>query len=710
MTRTPRRPISQLLSLAALAILLVVATAAEAMQQRPARQTAGELLPGGASSAREAGRMRTRIDYRVQSAGEIVALPVRGRFDESLAESSKEGPQQIGVHRELPNPYRRRLTGADLAWVTVPGGRVASIVVRSADARAMRLAITPQRLPVGAEVAFFDADTNALAWGPYDMPTLSEPSRVARDDNSRKRPQSARESGREPSGSVAFWSPVIEGEAVGIEIFVPEGTADRDIVFALPRISHMVVSPYDTRSLSDIGGSGACEVDVACDPNWSQTALAAAKEIFDTNQGTFLCTGQLLSNTRKDGRPYYSTANHCIDSQAVAVTATFFWFFERVTCGGAVPTTVTQTSGGGDLLDTSSIDSGYDFTLMQLRRSPPRGTALAGWSNSAPRSGDDIVGIHHPAGDLKKISTGTVTGFDVWGNQSPNNSHVEVRWSDGVTEGGSSGSGLYRDGRWPNQPLIGVLSGGSSFCSAPTAPDVYGRIDRFFPDIARWLDPSTVSDLVEGGQVSTSLDQGEWIVQRRRVRSGGAVRRRRPVCPRGHRPIGRPVRLPILGVRHDNRRVHDQRRQRQDLLRWRLRLQGFGIHPPRRRGRRSRCRPCGAGRRCRSGRIFIGHRHQLAGSLQQRDGIQSEPPARRRQLERADYRRRGCDDVLRQRPRLGDRVLLRGRRLERRRRFARIRHHLRNHQRTGSCTGSPGERQRHLDLDLRHQRGLGRRL
>lgn len=507
---TTRRQIRQLLTISSLVAVLWATNAVEAMQQSPVRRTAGELLQSRAANAPQVGRTRTRVDYRADSATDVVVLSARGRFDERLAANPGDGPQQVGLHRDLPGPYRRRIDGADMNWTVVPGGRAAAIVIRSPGARAMRLALSPQRLPAGAEVAFFDADTGGSAWGPYDMADLSEPARAARGTHNAKQPRL----GREPAEPAPFWSPVIEGEAIGVEVFVPAGTADREVVFALPRISHMVISPYDTRSLSDIGGSGSCEIDVACDPRWSTTALAAAKEIFDTNQGTFLCTGQLLSNTRKDGRPFYSTANHCIESQAVAATATFFWFFERVSCGGADPTTVTQTAGGGDLLNTSSIDTGYDFTLLQLRQSPPGGAALAGWSSSPPSTGSAIAGIHHPAGDLKKISKGTVQGFDVWGSGSPNNSHVEVRWSEGVTEGGSSGSGLYLDGSWPNQPLVGVLSGGSSFCSSPTAPDVYGRLDRFFPDIARWLDPATVANLPEGGRVATNLNQGEWIVRR----------------------------------------------------------------------------------------------------------------------------------------------------------------------------------------------------
>ena len=52
-----------------------------------------------------------------------------------------------------------------------------------------------------------------------------------------------------------------------------------------------------------------------------------------------------------------------------------------------------------------------------------------------------------------------------------------------MTEGGSSGSSLFSDGR-----VIGTLYGGASSCKAPNATDSYGRFDKVFNSkIWSWL-------------------------------------------------------------------------------------------------------------------------------------------------------------------------------------------------------------------------------
>ena len=66
-------------------------------------------------------------------------------------------------------------------------------------------------------------------------------------------------------------------------------------------------------------------------------------------------------------------------------------------------------------------------------------------------------------------------------------------WSEGAIEGGSSGSGLFR-----NKDLIGVLSGGPTIGDPPEAacgrrkPDAfYGPFRDFYPKIERWLRPES---------------------------------------------------------------------------------------------------------------------------------------------------------------------------------------------------------------------------
>ena len=144
---------------------------------------------------------------------------------------------------------------------------------------------------------------------------------------------------------------------------------------------------------------------------------------------------------------------------------------------------------GADLLATHSES---DSTLLRLRRDPPPdpsgGRWFSGWDAGEASRPTSIFGVHHPRGDLKKYATGTAEsrpfclndGHGGCGQNVPYG--LGVLWSQGVVEGGSSGSGLFSfevGGR-----LRGVLSGSPAGCSEQA---VYGSLAGFFPHARRWL-------------------------------------------------------------------------------------------------------------------------------------------------------------------------------------------------------------------------------
>jgi PKD repeat protein len=73
----------------------------------------------------------------------------------------------------------------------------------------------------------------------------------------------------------------------------------------------------------------------------------------------------------------------------------------------------------------------------------------------------------------------------------------------GVTEGGSSGSPLFDN----SGNIIGTLTGGSSYCTALSAPDQYGKMAFHWANngttaieqLKPWLDPANLNVLVFGG-------------------------------------------------------------------------------------------------------------------------------------------------------------------------------------------------------------------
>ena len=118
---------------------------------------------------------------------------------------------------------------------------------------------------------------------------------------------------------------------------------------------------------------------------------------------------------------------------------------------------------------------------------------LAGWSAAKAVPSGTAACIHHPSGDVKKISTTSnpITA-DCW-TECPRRWHWRVnRWSRGITEPGSSGSPLFSSDKY----IIGQLHGGGSSCENPLGYDVYGAIHASYnagmaasQRLIDWLNP-----------------------------------------------------------------------------------------------------------------------------------------------------------------------------------------------------------------------------
>jgi hypothetical protein len=264
---------------------------------------------------------------------------------------------------------------------------------------------------------------------------------------------------------------------------LPPGSGPAAATFSVTGLSHLY------RPITRIHPKASCELDVVCYPAWSDEASGVAEIVFVDTGFTYQCTGALINDSDPNTFiNYFLTAHHCIGSQSVASTIDFSWFFEDVSCDGPEGTPV-DTSGGADLLATSSSS---DFAFMRLRQDPPDGVFYLGWSTAAPASTEALVGIHHPQGEAKRISFGSLWGIipAFW----------QVQWDRGVTEEGSSGSPLFN----PDGQIIGQLYGGESSCLNPTGIDYYGRFDRTYNTLYRWLSLSgTYSGLfAEDNQVA----------------------------------------------------------------------------------------------------------------------------------------------------------------------------------------------------------------
>ena len=388
-------------------------------------------------------------------------------------------PPQIGDARLLPREYRDDLSilfSDD--WVEAKDGSIVSAFsVTSPEAKAIRALLRVQ-LPPSGEIRFFSPEAARLP--------LSERSTLLFSVY-----KQTEELAVENSEPRMIWSPMIGGDTIGIEITLPNKKTLSKFSLIVDKISH-IYRPLSRIQYtpSSIECSGHVEVECGSDhfPRGMQNSIALIT--FHKDGADYLCSGTVLNSgngkkTLQKKVPYFITANHCISDQVTADSIAALWYFQKSGCDPSSGRAgYQQTSGGAELL-TTSVDQ--DSTLLRLRELPyPFPITFAGWTTEIPKI-YDVYGIHHPGGGLKKFSLGETTGrknvkmcrdsgdcFVVRGA-------ISVKWEEGLTEGGSSGSGLFLWGH-----LFGVLSGGPVGC---TSVSRYGAFHDFYWQAKKWLGP-----------------------------------------------------------------------------------------------------------------------------------------------------------------------------------------------------------------------------
>ncbi len=280
----------------------------------------------------------------------------------------------------------------------------------------------------------------------------------------------------------------VYGDKMYIELYVPADAAHEPELI-IGQIGHDYKGVFVNPKSKIIQKSGTCNVDINCTEGdeWQKEKRAVCKMIID---GTYLCTGTLVNNTKEDGKPYLLTAHHCVDHdpKGMGPKIVYYFNYENTSCDGGGASS-NQTISGSALRATTP---NLDFCLYEMSQVPPVSYKpyYAGWD----RSGTDptyVTCIHHPGGDVKKISAdsdGATTasyGYDY-------RTHWKVpSWDFGTTEGGSSGSGLFDQ----NHRLIGDLTGGDASCGN-SVNDYFAQFhyswDKY-PETGKqlkaWLDP-----------------------------------------------------------------------------------------------------------------------------------------------------------------------------------------------------------------------------
>ena len=455
-----------------LALLLLAVTFSPPAFARENR-VAGAPGPAGAPAKEAPARLR----LGAADVGLRIELPPASAREKKAADPPEQGvgPLRIGFHRDVPKAYQGDVLPR-LAWTTMSDGTLAAaLLVSSPQATSIRVAVRAD-LPSGGALRFFDPAGDERA-ELVDPVVTAEELRLAANVPASPQPSGASQSAGAAKQADVFWSPSVTGDAIGIEITLPSGVARERAWLRVEKIAHRYADASILRNTAECAG----HIDVQCRVSEFPTGLenAVARIEYEDDGGTSLCSGTLLNDSNADSFvPYFLTANHCVATAAVAYTMQATWFYQLENCDSdATDLRIATTFGGADLLATSARD---DATLLRLQRRVPPNVFYAGWDAKAGESDEAVVGIHHPAGDVKKYAAGAITA--VTDSQGVEDA-IQLTWSEGVTEGGSSGSGLFRGGY-----LIGTLSHGDE-CGSPVYFDFYGSFASFFPRVCPFLDP-----------------------------------------------------------------------------------------------------------------------------------------------------------------------------------------------------------------------------
>lgn len=290
---------------------------------------------------------------------------------------------------------------------------------------------------------------------------------------------------------------VYKGEFITIEIKTPIVSLN-ELELHSNNVAYGYKEIYKSIKAGGFGRSGPCNINVVCPTGVGWESERNSVSLILDAGGGYVFSGALIMNTCGTNQPYVLTANHVYDGNTEG------WRFAFQEWSPTCPnpgTNVTNVMYNGSTLRARNAAS--DFCLVELITTPPANSGLhySGWSRIATPA-TQATGIHHPSGDVMKISRAN-SGVTVGSYGGTVNQHWQANWSlqfngagqfvTPVTEPGSSGSPLFDQ----NRRIIGQLSGGPSACGGAELWDFYGAFDLSWTGggtnatrLSNWLDPN----------------------------------------------------------------------------------------------------------------------------------------------------------------------------------------------------------------------------
>lgn len=371
-------------------------------------------------------------------------------------------------------------------WTTLDNGdRVWKIELYSKDALGLFVYYEDFFLPQGAKLFMYNQDGSTVK-GAYTQRNNSE--------------------------SGHFMTGMIKGETAILEYYEPAVVRGQGII-DISKIYYAYTNDFEPTLPDNVykvnagyGDAAACHTNINCaeGDDWQDHKRGVVRILRVFDEGMGWCSGSMINNTNEDETPYVLSAYHCYDGFTPQLDVWRF-DFNYESSGCADPTTEPAYNS----MLGCNIRAGWsdtDVLLLELLENVPGSynTRFNGWNRTLTHLPDTSTIIHHPRGDIKKISQDYDAAIIFpnsinWSNGvvTPPNHHYEVFFDIGTFEDGSSGSNLFdEDGR-----IVGQLHGGNASCS--TFQGFFGRFSLSWDEgpsqaerLMEWLDPAATGQLI----------------------------------------------------------------------------------------------------------------------------------------------------------------------------------------------------------------------
>ena len=290
----------------------------------------------------------------------------------------------------------------------------------------------------------------------------------------------------------------ISGSNIYIEYVAPTG-AESSVIF-IDKLVY-IFDNFFSESKGPFSDEGAaeCQTNTSClavdtyDIEVKSTVLILGPSGADY---WGICTGVLINdgfNYASRTKPFLLTANHCYEHINEYDFSTYSdvskWVFlfrhEATSCtsdGSDLPSSRKNSANGGGVLSRDEKSQKSDYLLIELNNSVNQisrnnDVVFAGYDVNPP---DNIPGgsynrasfIHHPKGDVKKITLLEEEAQSVGWNK-PGNDHWEMKATAGFKgEPGSSGAPLFNK----DHQVIGLCHGGNDEITCDSPKNEYATV------------------------------------------------------------------------------------------------------------------------------------------------------------------------------------------------------------------------------------------